>query len=725
MKKISKFMSVILTVALVASLFVTVNVSAAMQTVPLDWSDIVTYSFDITVPEGDVLGIEFTAPCNTASLANLGWSYGAGSIKIAGGKIQAGKHWLSSDNENIVNPCTDFPAGQANNLMVRKNHRTGYTEFIANGVSFCTTYVDNKTLPITMLNIHGSGAATSTITNVFTKGTDVGELGTVAEFDADNKKITIHFTEPLAAETDLSTTVLKNANNKEDDTLALTVSQFDGRTAIFTYDGSLSANEEYSVVLPEGLTGILGGTVKRYPKVTTDAVSVHQQCDYDDENATEIIKPESNNTGIVYDSKEEDHKNVMAFTTYQQTEENEGNYNDKIINLDVPESNIFTISYDAKLVNQDSIKMGWTLWQQGGKSVAIAYGVTNSGTNYTILQIDNKDLHAGWLGDLSWQTKIGEYKKDQWINYKLEFNRTEKTVKVYVGGVLKATKNIGGDVVAAGTNNTWRFQAVSNTAPTTVGTQFMWMDNIKVETIAEPTVVSEVAFVDGRGNKAGAGDTISRLLDKVNVKFSTEINESTLSTSTVKLLYNSTEVNYTPSYDASTRTYTLEPARLPEANAEVKIVVDGVYTNGDAGVEITPFEAVATADDEKEEFIIYEADAVDETDVKPINGNLTTSKFKYSKYYPIMRAANFTDADKQITLFAAEYTADGILNAVNVMDPVTLKSGEYIRYGGKLNGENVIQAKTDTSYIKVFAWDSITGGLHPMNIKPATVIKNY
>lgn len=158
MKRFKKVLSLSIVLALIISLTAAVNVSAAQVNILIDFSDIVTYSFDINVPEGEVLGIEFTAPCNTASTTNLGWSYGAGSVKMANGKIQASKNWLSSDNANIAEPCADFPSGQTNNLMIRKNHRTGYTEFIANGVPFCTTTVDNKTLPITMLNVYGNGA---------------------------------------------------------------------------------------------------------------------------------------------------------------------------------------------------------------------------------------------------------------------------------------------------------------------------------------------------------------------------------------------------------------------------------------------------------------------------------------------------------------------------------------------------------------------------------------
>ena len=707
MKKISKFMSVILTVALVASLFVTVNVSAAMQTVPLDWSDIVTYSFDITVPEGDILGIEFTAPCNTASLANLGWSYGSGSIKIAGGKIQAGKHWLASDNENIVNPCTDFPAGQANNLMVRKNHRTGYTEFIANGVSFCTTYVDNKTLPITMLNIHGSGAATSTITNVFTKGTDVGELGTVAEFDADNKTITVRFTEPLAAEADLSTTVLRKTNTTaSSEDVALTV-ESDGRTAVFSYEAALDTSTEYAVILPDGLTGALGGTIKDYPAFTTDGNTLYQECNYNNGSAT-IWKDDKKIN--IYDSGEPDHDKVLPIMTLNET----GNYSKDLLGLKIPESNLFSISFDVKVL-VDSIKMGWTLWQQGGKTVTLGYGSKGGTTNYTILQVDNKNVNAGWLGDdMSWQTKIGTYAKNQWINYRMVFNRTDKTVAVYVDGVHKATKSIGADVMPSQT--TFFFGVVGESAPKTVETQFVWMDNFEVNVIDDAVSVSDVTFVDGKGTETGAMGEISRLLDKVNVKFSSAMTDDIMKATTVSLYYDAEEITCERTYDNTTKTYTMSPVKLPPANAEVKVVVGGAAN---------AYETSVTAGDEADDIVVYEIDAVDETDVKPLNGNLTTTKRKYTKYYPIMRAANFTDADQEITLIAAEYTVDGILNGVNLANKVTLKSGEYIRYGGKLNGENVIQAKTDTSYIKIFAWDSVTGGIHPMNTKPATVIKNY
>ena len=170
MKRFKKVLSLSIVFALIISLTAAVNVFAVQVNIPIDFSDIVTYSFDITVPEGTILGIEFTAPCNTAATTNLGWSYGAGSVKMANGKIQASKNWLSSDNANIAEPCADFPSGQTNNLIIRKNHRTGYTEFVANGVPFCRTTVDNKTLPITMLNVHGSGAAASTINTVFVNG---------------------------------------------------------------------------------------------------------------------------------------------------------------------------------------------------------------------------------------------------------------------------------------------------------------------------------------------------------------------------------------------------------------------------------------------------------------------------------------------------------------------------------------------------------------------------
>lgn len=156
-------------------------------------------------------------------------------------------------------------------------------------------------------------------------------------------------------------------------------------------------------------------------------------------------------------------------------------------------------------------------------------------------------------------------------------------------------------------------------------------------------------------------------------------------------------------YDATTRTYTLEPARLPDANAEVKVVVDEVYTPGDTPVAITPCEAVATADDTESKLFVYEVEAVDETDVRPFSGVLT--KNNRTSYYPIMRAANFTDTAQQITLISAEHDVDGNLTSVKIENPITLNSGSYIRYGGKLNGDNVIASNSNTKTIKVFAWD--------------------
>lgn len=711
MKKLSKIMSVVLMAVMVVGLFASMSVSAANVFFPLNYGDIVTYSFDITVPEGKILVAQPKAPMNTAAVKEPNWSQGSGCVKIAGGKIQASKSWLDQNSSTIGGANTDFPAGQKNNLMMRKNHRTGYTEFIANGVSFCTTTMDYKTLPVSMLQLFGDGADVSTIETVFIKGTVEGELGVIADCDKDNKKITVRFTEPIDTATDLSTTVLKNANGNKEDTVALTVSQFDGIKAVFAYEGALAPSEEYSVVLPEGLTGQLGGKIRIYPKVTTDATSLYQENNYS-AGSTDIWKNDGFNP---IDSGEEDHGGVMVFGTYNDS----GNYSRDILKLDIPDSNIFTISYDAKVL-VDTIKMGWTLWQQAGadgkvSSMSLCYGTTDgtAAGNFMILQADTSNTNAGWISsNESWQTKLGTWKKDQWINHKLEFNRTEKTVKVYVDGVYKATKTIKNsgscNIIAPGKTGTagggtWNFSVVANSGPTTTGTHFMYMDNIKVETIAEPTVVSEVAFVDGRGNKAGAGDTISRLLDKIDVKFSSEIDESTLSTSTVKLYYNSTEVGYTPSYDATTRTYTLEPARLPDANAEVKVVVDEVYTPGDTPVAITPCEAVATADDTESKLFVYEVEAVDETDVRPFSGVLT--KNNRTSYYPIMRAANFTDTAQQITLISAEYDVDGNLTSVKIENPITLNSGSYIRYGGKLNGDNVIASNSNTKTIKVFAWD--------------------
>ena len=120
MKRFKKVLSLSIVLALIISLTAAVNVSAAQVNIPIDFSNIVTYSFDINVPEGEVLGIEFTAPCNTASTTNLGWSRGTGSVKMANGKIQAGKNWLDAGNANIVEPCADFPSGQTNNLYCQR-----------------------------------------------------------------------------------------------------------------------------------------------------------------------------------------------------------------------------------------------------------------------------------------------------------------------------------------------------------------------------------------------------------------------------------------------------------------------------------------------------------------------------------------------------------------------------------------------------------------------------
>ena len=88
-----------------------------------------------------------------------------------------------------------------------------------------------------------------------------------------------------------------------------------------------------------------------------------------------------------------------------------------------------------------------------------------------------------------------------------------------------------------------------------------------------------------------------------------------------------------------------------------------------------------------------------------------------------MRAPNFTDKAQQVIVISAEYTADGLLNNIDISAPVTVNSGDYIRYGGKLNGENVIQAKTDTATIKTFVWDSLKN-MTPMGVS-STAITNF
>jgi hypothetical protein len=344
-----------------------------------------------------------------------------------------------------------------------------------------------------------------------------------------------------------------------------------------------------------------------------------------------------------------------------------------------------------------------------------------------MLQIDVSDLNAGWLGSGTWQNKIGTYKKNQWINYKMEFNRTDKTVKVYVDGDLKTTKGIGAGVTASGvttldkSGRTFRFAVVGGTAPKTSETQFMWMDNFKVETVAEPAVVSGVTFVDARGAEGGADGIISRLLDKVNVKFASAMKADTLNADTVKLYYGETAVECARSYDSASNTYVLTPATIPGASADVKVVVNGAKTAKDETV--SAFEVNAVADNQASEFVLYEVDAVNETDVKPLNGNLSIStKIHYNKYYPIMYAANYKDTAQQVVVIAAEYKEDGTLNNVNISNPVTVNPGDYIRWGGKLNGDNVITAKDDTATIKTFVWDSLDG-LKPMG-ESSTTVKN-
>ena len=717
MKGFKKIISISIVFALIISLSAAVNVFAVQVNIPIDFSDIVTYSFDITVPEGTILGIEFTAPCNTAATTNLGWSYGAGSVKMANGKIQASKNWLSSDNANIAEPCADFPSGQTNNIIIRKNHRTGYTEFVANGVPFCRTTVDNKTLPITMLNVHGSGAAASTINTVFVKGTESGEMGTVTKYDKKTNEITIRFTEPLIADTELGATILKSANMKKADGIPLTQKSFDGISAVFACDAPLDEASEYAVILPDGLAGSLGGTIREYPRFTTELSNVYQECDYNNGSAT-IWKNDGLN---IADTGDEKYGNALPF----RTQNTDGTYDKSIMGLDIPDSNIFSISFDVKVL-VDTVKMGWTLWQQGGKSVTIGYG-SSDGTasgNFTMLQIDSTNLNGGWLGSGTWQNKIGTYQTGRWINYKTEFNRTDKTVKVYVDNVLKTTKSIGADVIAAGeisTGGTWVFQVLSG-IPTTEGETFMYMDNIKVETVSEPAAVSEVKFVDARGREQGAFDTISRLLNKVKVKFGTKMNADTLNGSTVKLMYGEQEVGCTRTYDSTSNTYTLIPHSIPDVNTDVKLIASGAKTavNDDVG----EYETRAVTDGNMSSgVVVYELDAVDETDVKPLDGNLTTNKYKYNKYYPIMRTANYSDKDKNVTLIAAEYDESGMLINVNVSDTITIKPGEYKRYGGKLNGDNMIQALSGTKTIKVFAWGS-SETLMPMS-EAVTAIKNY
>ena len=544
-------------------------------------------------------------------------------------------------------------------------------------------------------------------------GSNEGEMTAVlSELNEENCELTVDFSERPKGS--IRGAYLQNVNiEAEESPVALTQKSVTGTSVTFGYSGSLSKFQKYALVLPDDINGSDNGILSnRYIYFTSCGgieEDVRKFSDYT--NYVNTVDVTFQQARIVDDATYGKSLEMVKVNDGQASYDT-WNWNGQGATSAPTGDGKSSVSFDAKALRSD-LHMAYELAMPGDS-------LTNE--DFNIIWDTNGNLLAnvGFPSD-GWTTNhgdefgfkgtiVGTYKADEWINFRMDIDKTVSPYKVslYINNKFINTYT-NANWTNKGTETFSRFRELkywvnsANTDPmhnTTIGSQgdaLMQFDNFKASIYKELQEPLTAEFEDVNGNISGPYAQISRRLKSVSLNFDRQMSETSVNSGSVKLWYNGTEVEYNTEdahYDRVKMAYIITPTELPGADAEVKITCEGAV---DANGKVLDSFACAVTAGNQEGFSVDTLGMINEDGKKAeaVSGNL----------YADSMATNLSNKDREIKISIMGYK-DGVMTAYDT-DIIQVLAGESITANKDKNPVTVLAG--GLSGVRVMVQDAETG----------------
>jgi len=525
----------------------------------------------------------------------------------------------------------------------------------------------------------------------------------VAKADTLNKRIEVNFSEAPADVSLLENAVMKNVNGGEE--VEIRLEETDGTYAVFTYTDDIPVNTEYAVILPEDIGGKLGGTLEnRFLYFTVEGSNIIPQRTYDIETDEKTFKIDIANgnynegqtyyvAGTVVDSGEEAHGDVLRLDNIISHKGNSslGKYGEYNWNgpVGATDGDITAYSFDIKALKPDLQVAIRVKSATGGTPLGLAFGKSG----YILGGFNWFDRWSTNVDDISTNSRknmyIGDYSTDEWNNFRLEYDKVNKLARIYMNGELKSTVTN----TTAYSDLKWAsFVIHAEHLSYDVGEPLLLLDNVQTQVVERPLGVSSIRFADTNGKIKGAFDTVSRLLEKIEVTFTGAVDDALLDDATT-LWYDERQIEFDSEFDSQTKCYTIYPDELPGAEEKIEVRMD--ETLADGKVVVPAYSGYAQAEDADDFFGVRNLEIVDYQGEKAeeLEGTLFVKAV----------VINTTESDKDVVISGFAYSGNA------------LSSFDYREYTIGANSMLVITPDTVPVAIdasnKAIAWATVQNGV--------------
>lgn len=536
----------------------------------------------------------------------------------------------------------------------------------------------------------------------------------IAKADTLNKRIEVSFSEAPIDESLLEKAVMKNVNGGEE--VEIQLEETDGTYAVFTYADDIPVNTEYAIILPENIDGKLGGTLEnRFLYFTVEGSSIIPQSTYDIETDEKTFKIDIANgnyndgqtyyvAGTVVDSGEEAHGNALRLDNIISHKGNSslGKYGEYNWNgpVGAADGDITAYSFDIKALKPDLQVAIRVKSATGGTPLALAFGKTG----YILGGFNWFDRWSTNVDDISTNSRkdmyIGDYSTDEWNNFRLEYDKVNKIARIYLNGELKNTVTN----TTAYSDLKWAsFVIHAEHLSYEVGEPLLLLDNVQTQIVERPLGVSSMRFADANGKIKGAFDTVSRLLEKIDVTFTANVDDTLLDEATT-LWYGERQVGFESEFDSQSKCYTIYPDELPGADEKIEVRMEETLTDGK--VVVPAYSGYTQAEDAEDFFGVRTLELVDYQGKKAeeLEGTL------------FVKAAviNTTDSDEDVIISGFAHSG------------TTLGSFDYREYTVGANSMLIITPDTIPVAIDAsngtMAWATVQNGVDGAPICGARVL---
>ncbi len=536
----------------------------------------------------------------------------------------------------------------------------------------------------------------------------------------DEEKITVSFSEPPDPDIDFSQSLLVNTNEVagggEDAYISGCVRK--GGTVELTYANALKPGCEYALILPENITGTLGGALdENCLYFSTDStVQVEGKSytfdDYDESTDLRFVQTVDGadvlkNTLAIEEGKSGNGLLVDYSDSYDSDYKKSGNIeivsnpvNYLMANHGTPavkSADTQVLSMDIKPLH-DNLMASFRILSSTGNPI-----ITGFAKNGRILGGRNWDTYEIMkAADDWWNQRITlnnqSWAKDEWINIRFEWDTVNKAGKFYINGQEATNKNaqysVGSAAVTHSGIETIRlivYQNEMNIPEEDKPAGLMILDNVTTYGITKNVTVSKVRFYEADGTEKGPRTTVDRVLDSVKVYFNNDVNTSTVTADTVTLTYDGVAVESELTYLSGERCAVIKPKTLPGRGAKVSVEVDGVIATNQKTV--SHYLCSATAANTE--------DTIAATAIALVNaGGTAVTEITGSSVYLDTTLLNTTALDQTLVVSAMGYK-DGALERY-AYEYVTLPAGT----GMELN-----QVTTPFVSIDTQGLDSVRGAV--------------